>query len=67
VGLRYRRARRRRNPGAAAWTLIASGGLIVASILVIRHVLGRGEKMALKTPPLDMSKPDVRQLEGNYL
>lgn len=73
---RVKRPRRRKNPDAANLTLLISGGVIIASALFIRHMINRpatpdralpphrAPVAAGPKPPLDMSKPDARQLEG---
>ncbi len=78
MSLKFRKVRRprrrRRNPGAATKSLLISGGLIVASILVIRHFMKPKAAAALPAPrtpiasgpaaQIDMSTPDADQLEG---
>jgi hypothetical protein len=75
MSLKFRKVRRprrsRRNPGAATTSLLISGGLIVASILVIRHFMKPKAAPAPRAPiasgpvaQLDMNVPDAGQLEG---
>lgn len=78
MSLKFRKVRRprrrKRNPGAATKSLLISGGIIFASIWVIRYFMNK-KAAALPAlpaprapiasgPALDMSTPDAGQLEG---